>query len=64
LYCCCQVDGTALPLPETALVVVDFDIATWDFIMDEEDPTSSEGQVRLGFEVKGQGLGFNFGFGV
>lgn len=24
---------------------VDFDIATWDFVMHEEDPTSSEGPV-------------------
>lgn len=34
-----------VPLSEAAMVCVDFDIATWDFIMDEEDPTSSEGMV-------------------
>lgn len=26
---------------------VDFDIATWDFVLHEEDPTSSEGPVVI-----------------
>lgn len=49
-----QVDDVPVPLSEAAMVCVDFDIATWDFIMDEEDPTSSEGMVR---RSRGCGLG-------
>lgn len=41
-----EVEGEgALPLSESAMVQVDFDIATWDFVLNEEDPTSSEGPV-------------------
>ena len=42
--------------------MVDFDIATWDFIMDEEDPTSSEGQV--GFRASGSWFRVLGGFRV
>lgn len=43
-----QVEGEGpVSLGDKASVVVDFDIATWDFIMEEEDPTSSDGQVSL-----------------
>eukprot|EP00878_Enallax_costatus_P026246 GHUV01028140.1.p1 GENE.GHUV01028140.1~~GHUV01028140.1.p1 ORF type:complete len:188 (+),score=71.19 GHUV01028140.1:317-880(+) len=43
-----EIEGEGpLPLAESAMVQVDFDIATWDFVMHEEDPTSSEGPVVI-----------------
>jgi hypothetical protein len=36
--------GTAVCL---LCLQVDFDIATWDFVLHEEDPTSSEGPVVI-----------------
>lgn len=43
-----EVEGEGpLPLSESTMVQVDFDIATWDFVLHEEDPTSSEGPVVI-----------------
>eukprot|EP00879_Flechtneria_rotunda_P004833 GHRR01005106.1.p1 GENE.GHRR01005106.1~~GHRR01005106.1.p1 ORF type:complete len:441 (+),score=138.90 GHRR01005106.1:334-1656(+) len=43
-----EIEGEGqLPLADTAMVQVDFDIATWDFTLHEEDPTSSEGPVSM-----------------
>lgn len=38
-----------MPCRSVVLLIcqVDFDIATWDFVLHEEDPTSSEGPVVI-----------------
>jgi hypothetical protein len=41
----CADNAAAAVCSDAALLQVDFDIATWDFLLHEEDPTSSEGPV-------------------